>query len=104
MHRAASHRQYAAWSLRTDSAKAGARAHDVGRRGIGQHPGGQDHRERERSVQAEQERVRTRRQQEPRRNHQRTIRHERCRYFPRRPYDPAILAHDGPAQRRHGIH
>jgi hypothetical protein len=64
----------------------------------------QDHRERERSVQAEQERVRTRRQQEPRRNHQRTIRHERCRYFPRRPYDPAILAHDGPAQRRHGLH
>jgi hypothetical protein len=45
-----------------------------------------------------------RRQQEPRRNHQRTIRHERCRYCPRRPRDAAILAHDGPAQPRHGLH
>ena len=72
--------------------------------GVWPHPGRQNDRERERSVQAEHERVRARGQQEPRRNHQRAVRHEDGRNFPRRSHDAAILVHYGSAQPRHGVH
>jgi hypothetical protein len=41
---------------------------------------------------------------ETRPQHQRTIRHEDCRYLPWRPHDAAILIRHSLAQTRHGIH